>query len=265
MLVSLANRLAFVTGGGSGIGQAVCYQLSRAGANVMVVDRNADSARATATFINTNIEAAGLGGRAAAYGLDVTKMNEISQAIAHAQDHFDSTPLSLGVHCAGITKDMFMSKMTEADWDAVLNVNLKGTFLCTKAVAHAISANQAKNPALLQVGGSIVNIASIIGKTGNLGQANYAASKGGVIAFSKTAAKELARNRIRVNAVLPGFIATPMANAVPDKVKEKMIQQIPLGAFGEPQDIADMCTFLCSDRAKYVTGSVIEVTGGFCM
>jgi NAD(P)-dependent dehydrogenase (short-subunit alcohol dehydrogenase family) len=114
-------------------------------------------------------------------------------------------------------------------------------------------------------GGSIVNIASIIGKIGNLGQANYSASKGGVISFSKTAAKELARDKIRVNTILPGFINTPMAQAVPEKVKEKIYPQIPLGRFGEPEEIADMVVFLASDRAKYVTGSVIEVTGGYNM
>ena len=114
-------------------------------------------------------------------------------------------------------------------------------------------------------GGSIINVASIIGKTGNLGQANYSASKGGVISFSKTAAKELARDKIRVNAVLPGFINTPMAAAVPEKVKEKIYPQIPLGRFGEAEEIADMAVFLASDRAKYVTGAVIEVTGGYYM
>jgi len=264
MLVSLASRLGLVTGGGSGIGQAVAFQLARAGADVIVVDRNADAARATATFINTNIDAAGLGGRAVSFGVDVTQLGEIQDALTQGQAQFTSK-LTVGVNCAGITKDKFMTKMTEADWDAVLNVNLKGTFLVTKAVSQAIIENQTKDPSLVAMGGSIVNIASIIAKIGNIGQANYSASKGGVVSFSKTAAKELARNKIRVNSVLPGFISTPMAAAVPDKVKEKMVLQIPLGAFGEPQDIADMCVFLASDRAKYVTGAAIEVTGGFQM
>jgi 17beta-estradiol 17-dehydrogenase/3alpha(17beta)-hydroxysteroid dehydrogenase (NAD+) len=140
-----------------------------------------------------------------------------------------------------------------------------GTFFVTQTVSRAIIANQAKDPKLVELGGSIVNIASIIGKMGNIGQGNYSASKGAVISFSKTAARELARNKIRVNAVLPGFINTPMAQAVPDKVKEKMALQIPLGAFGEAEDIADMCTFLASDKSKYVTGAAVEVTGGMGM
>jgi len=270
MLVSLANRLSFVSalvlrkhnahfghtaGGGSGIGRAVALQLARAGSDVIVVDRNAEAARACATFINTNINAAGQGGSALSFGADVTKMSDLQAALQAGQAHFAASKLTVGVNCAGITKDKFMVKMSEDDWDAVLDVNLKGTFLVTKAVAQAIAENQSKTPELIKLGGSIVNIASIIGKTGNIGQANYSASKGGVVAFCKTAAKELARNRIRVNSVLPGFIATPMAAAVPEKVQEKMRAQIPLGAFGEPEDIAETCVFLASDRAKYITGA----------
>lgn len=254
--VSLAGRLAFVTGGGSGIGAAVAKSLARAGANVAVLDRNLEAARETATFINTNINASGNGGRAYSFAVDVSKLDQVELAVEQSQDHFQ-LPLTISVNCAGITVDKFMSKMTEEDWDRVLDVNLKGTFFVTKATSKAMVANKQ--------GGSIVNIASIIAKIGNLGQANYSASKGGVVSFSKTAAKELAREKIRVNCILPGFIDTPMAQAVPDKVKDKIVAQVPLGKFGEPEDIADMATFLASERSKYVTGSVIEVTGGYSM
>ncbi|KAH9261016.1 hypothetical protein BASA81_000720 [Batrachochytrium salamandrivorans] len=254
--LSLSGKLAFVTGAGSGIGAAVAKSLARAGASVAVLDRNEEAARNTATFINTNINASGAGGRATFFQVDVSNLAQVEQAVDKSQEHF-SLPLTLSVNCAGITVDKFMSKMTEEDWDRVLDVNLKGTFFVTKATSKAMVAHKQ--------GGSIVNIASIIAKIGNLGQANYSASKGGVVSFSKTASKELAREGIRVNCILPGFINTPMAQAVPDKVKDKIVAQVPLGKFGEAEDIADMATFLCSDRSKYVTGSVIEVTGGFSM
>lgn len=259
MLVSLKGKLAVVTGAGSGLGAAVAKAMARAGADVAALDRNENSAKETSVWINTTLDAAGLGGRAASFGCDVSSLSDVEKAVKEATEVFaDRSKLCVAVNCAGVTVDKFMSKMTEEDWDRVLNINLKGTFFVTKVTSQAMIASGAG-------AGSIINISSIIGKMGNLGQANYSASKGGVISFSKTAAKELARDRIRVNAILPGFIDTPMSAAVPDKVKDKLIPQIPLGKFGEPDDIADFCVFLASDRAKYVTGSVIEITGGFGM
>lgn len=241
--------------------------MARAGADVAVLDRNTSAAHATSTWINTNLEAAGLGGRARHFAVDVSNWKEMTDAVAQAQHAFkDKSKLRIGVNCAGITVDKFLTKMEEEDWDRVMDINGKGTFFLTKAVAQAIIAEQnGVAPTEMGMGGSIVNISSIIGKIGNLGQVNYSASKGAVISLSKSAAKELARHQIRVNSVLPGFIDTPMAQAVPDKVKAKLTPTIPLGAFGRPEDIANVAVFLSSDLASYVTGAAVEVTGGFNM
>ncbi|GBG33447.1 Estradiol 17-beta-dehydrogenase 8 [Hondaea fermentalgiana] len=256
MLINLAGRAGVVTGAGSGIGRQVALTLATAGANVAVLDMDGEAARATSVKINTTLNAAGKGGSAIALAVDVSDEAQVNDAIAEARDRLEGN-LTCAVHCAGITADGFMHKMSVSQWDRVLDVNLKGTFLVTKAMAAAIKANED-----LETGGSIVNLASIIGKVGNLGQANYSASKAGVVAFSKTAAKELARSNIRVNAVLPGFIDTPMAQAVPPKVLNQMISQIPLGRLGTTHEIANTCAFLCSDMATFITGAAIEVTGG---
>jgi 17beta-estradiol 17-dehydrogenase/3alpha(17beta)-hydroxysteroid dehydrogenase (NAD+) len=261
LAVDLAGRIGLVTGGGSGIGRAVSVALARSGCSVAVLDRDARAAQDTAVFINTHLEAAGKGGPALALGVDVTDLASVRAAVAQAQRELPGR-LNVAVNCAGVTADGFMHKMEEAQWDRVLDINLKGTFFVTQAVANAINAEAVSRPDARLVGGSIVNISSIIGKTGNLGQANYAASKGGVIAFSKTAAKELARSKIRVNVVLPGFINTPMARAVPEKVLNKMLDTIPLGRLGEPEEIANAVLFLCSDHSSFVTGAQLEVTGG---
>jgi len=250
-----------------GIGRAVAVALSRAGAEVALLDRNAESARDAATWINTNLEAAGAGGRARHFGVDVASMRDVERAVGEAVEEFrGGSELRVAVNCAGITVDRFMGKMTEEEWSKVIAVNLSGTFFVTKAVSDAIvRAQNGAPPARMGTGGSIVNVSSIIAKIGNLGQANYAASKGGVVSFTKTAAKELARSQIRCNCILPGFISTPMADAVPDKVKAKLVPTIPLGAFGDPEHIADVAVFLASDLSAYVTGAAIEVTGGFHM
>ncbi|NWI99821.1 DHB8 dehydrogenase, partial [Crypturellus undulatus] len=166
--------------------------------------------------------------------------------LSPVQAHFGSPP-GVCVSCAGVTRDAFMLRLAEADFDEVLRVNLKGTFLVTQAVARALVAAGAP-------GGSIVNVGSIVGKVGNLGQANYAASKAGVEGLTRTSAKELAKYGIRCNAVLPGFIATPMTAKVPPKVLQKVTGQV--------GDVADVCAFLASERSRYITGASVEVTGG---
>ncbi len=254
-------------GGGSGIGRAVSAALIRDGVKVAVVDRDINSAKATVDMILKQSKLSNSGNPLIhAYAADVSKLAEVEAACKQAENDMKAD-LSIGVNCAGITIDKFIGKMTEQDFDKVINVNLKGTFFVMKAVSERIISKQKESPQKLTIGsgGSIINISSIIGKVGNLGQANYSASKGGVISMTKTAAKEFARNQIRVNAILPGFIDTPMAQAVPDKVKSIIVPQIPLGAFGEPEDIANACAFLASDKAKYITGSTIEITGGLYM
>lgn len=160
------------------------------------------------------------------------------------------------VNCAGITRDAFMIKMSEEMFDDVIRVNLKGTFLMTQAISRLMIESKVET-------GSIVNISSVSGKIGNIGQCNYSASKAGVESFTKTIAKELAKYNIRCNAVMPGFIDTPMANKVPGKILDQVIKEIPMQRLGKPEEIADVCAFLASQRSSYVTGGIIQVSGGF--
>lgn len=169
-----------------------------------------------------------------------------------------SIPVTIVVNCAGITRDCFLLDMTEEAFDSVTTVNLKGTYLVTQAAAREMVTQNVQE-------GSIVNVSSIVGKTGNLGQCNYAASKAGVVGLTKTVALELARHNIRCNAVMPGFIDTPMVAQVPDKVMAKVLPRIPLGRMGTPEEVAEAVLFLCSPKSSYVTGSVLEVTGGMFM
>jgi 3-oxoacyl-[acyl-carrier protein] reductase len=186
--------------------------------------------------------------------VDVTDYAKVEEAVNKILDKF--TKVDILVNNAGITKDNLILRMNETDWDAVLNVNLKGAFNCIKAVSK---------PMIKLKKGRIINIASIIGITGNPGQANYSASKAGVIALTKTAAKELASRNINVNAVAPGFIQTEMTAKLPEDVKEKMKQAIPLARFGIPSDVAALCLFLASDDSSYITGQTIVVDGGMVM
>jgi len=179
---------------------------------------------------------------------------------------FDQAKTDLGgihvlVNCAGITRDDWIWRLGEDAWQSVMDVNLKGTFLTTRALARHVKSLEEAEP----VDRSVVNISSIVGKCGNMGQANYAASKAGVVGLSKSAAKDMARLGVRVNAIQPGFIQTPMAAAVPDKVIQQMLQQVPLRRLGHPDEIANLVTFLASPRAAYITGGVFEVTGGLWM
>ncbi|XP_029441044.1 estradiol 17-beta-dehydrogenase 8 [Rhinatrema bivittatum] len=246
----LLGRLAVVTGGGSGIGRAVAQRLAREGAAVAVVDLNDSAANETVQTLSSDQ----LGHEHAAFVADVSASENVERLMNQIQSRF-SRPPCISVNSAGVTMDEFLLRQTEEAFDLVLKVNLKGTFLITQAVARALVASGTTR-------GSIINIGSIVGKVGNVGQTNYAASKAGVEALTKTAAKELARYGIRCNTVLPGFIDTPMTEKVPQKVLDKFAGMIPLGRLGNPSDVADVCAFLASDDSGYITGASIEVTGG---
>lgn len=246
----LVSRLAVVTGGGSGIGRAVCQRFALEGARIAVVDIDHKAANETLQELCCDQPAQ----EHAAFLADISSSNSVRDLLSAIQTKFLCAP-SISVNCAGITADEFVLKLEEEAFDKVLRVNLKGTFLMTQAVSKALVANGVNK-------GSIINMGSIVGKVGNLGQANYVASKAGVEGLTKAAAKELARYGIRCNTVLPGFIDTPMTAKVPQKVLDKFSGMVPLGRLGSPADVADVCAFLASDDSSYITGTSIEVTGG---
>lgn len=246
----LAGRLALVTGGGSGIGRSVCKALSNEGARVIAADKNKEGAVTTISDLPGSHEHR-------AVEVDVGNSESVSSLFAEIKKSY-SAPVSIVVNCAGILRDSFLMDMTEEAFDDVMKVNLKGTYLVTQAAAREMVASGVPN-------GAIVNISSIVGKTGNLGQCNYAASKAGVVGFTKTVALELARHNIRCNAIMPGFIETPMVASVPEKVLTKIMERVPMRRFGKPEELASAVLFLCSPASSYVTGSVLEVTGGLYM
>lgn len=246
----LISRLAVVTGGGSGIGRAVCQRLASEGATVVVADVNEDSANQTLGILTHGFK----GQDHIAAVVDVSSKESVEKLVTSIQCRYFQPP-SVCVNAAGITQDDFLLKMEESDFDKVIQVNLKGTFLFTQAVSKALVACGAPK-------GSIITVGSIVGKVGNIGQANYSASKAGVEGLTRTAAKELSRFGIRCNCVLPGFITTAMTDKVPDKVISKITSMVPLGRMGDPAEVADVCAFLASDDSRYITGVSIEVTGG---
>ena len=244
----LKDKVALVTGAAQGIGRAIALKLANSGADVVIVDMNLDKAQETAR------EAERLGRRALALRANIANLQE-AEAMA------DEAVAKLGavhvmVNNAGITRDALILRMKEEDWDAVINVNLKGVFNCTKAVVKHMSKQRY---------GRIVNIASIVGEMGNAGQANYSASKAGVIAFTKTVAREFATRNITCNAVAPGFIDTAMTQALSEKVKEELAKQIPMGRLGTPEDVAEGVLFLVSETTGYITGQVLNINGGMYM
>jgi 3-oxoacyl-[acyl-carrier protein] reductase len=244
----LENKVALVTGAAQGIGREIALTFASEGADIVVGDINLEKA------IKTQADIEALGRKALALELDVTDYTKLTQGINKILDKFKKVDIL--VNNAGITKDNLILRMGDAEWDAVISVNLKGTFNCTKAVSRLM---------LKQRYGKIINVASIIGIIGNAGQANYSASKAGIIALTKTAAKELASRNINVNAVAPGFIQTEMTARLPEDLKEKMQEAIPLGRFGSPGDVAATCVFLASEEASYITGQTIIVDGGMVM
>lgn len=244
----LKNQIALITGSARGIGKEIALTFAREGAIVIICDVNID----LATQTEKQFESQGL--QAASFSCDVTKITEVEEMLNKILDKFKR--IDILVNNAGITKDNLMLRLSETDWDAVISVNLKGTFNCTKAVSKVM---------LKQKSGNIVNIASIIGIIGNPGQANYSASKAGIIALTKTTAKEFASRGIRCNAVAPGYIQTEMTAKLSEEVKQKLQSLIPLGTLGLPQDVANVCLFLASSESSYITGQTIVVDGGMVM
>lgn len=250
MSLSFAGRIALVTGGGSGIGRAVCRTLAKDGARVVAADINQNAAEETVSMLINP-------GDHLALSVNVADKASVASLVRSVIEQLKAPP-NLLANVAGITQDNFLLQMDEQSFMNVIDVNLKGTFLVTQAVTSALQEHEITS-------GSIVNIASIVGKTGNIGQCNYAASKAGVQAFTKTAALELARVGVRVNCVLPGFVDTAMVATVPEKVRTMLLKNVPLRRLGQPEEIAEVVAFLLSDKSSYMTGANIEVTGGLAM
>jgi len=246
--MELKDKVALVTGGAQGIGRTISEELTRAGAHVVLGDVNLEGAQATAEAINNS------GGSASAVKIDVSNAAEVREVFDFIMK--DKKPVDIVVNNAGITRDGLMVRMKESDWDLVLDINLKGSFLCSQ---------QAAKQMMKQKSGAIVNIASIVGVMGNFGQANYSASKAGVIGLTKTLAREVASRGIRVNAIAPGFIDTEMTRVLDEEVRQKLIEQIPLARLGLPEDVARCVNFLVSDKSSYITGQVINLNGGMLM
>ncbi len=245
----LDGKVAVITGAGRGIGRAIALQFAQYGAKVVVNYRNSI---AQVEELLAQIKAAG--GQAIAVQADISKEEEAKKLIGETLKQYGR--LDVLVNNAGITKDNLMMKMTEQEFDSVLDINLKGTFFCMKHASVIM---------LKQRSGKIVNISSVVGLAGNSGQINYSASKAGVIGMVKSAARELASRGITVNAVAPGFIETDMTDALPDKTREATVATIPLKRYGKAEEVANAVSFLASDAANYITGQVIQVDGGMVM
>ncbi|MGP3560918.1 3-oxoacyl-[acyl-carrier-protein] reductase [Geobacillus sp. BK01] len=245
----LEGKVALVTGASRGIGRAIALELARQGANVAV---NYAGNEAKANEVVETIRS--LGREAFAVQADVACAEDVERMVKTVLDQFGR--LDILVNNAGITRDNLLMRMKEEEWDAVINTNLKGVFLCTKAATRTM---------MKQRYGRIINVASVVGVIGNPGQANYVAAKAGVIGLTKTAARELASRNITVNAIAPGFITTDMTEGLSEELKADMLKQIPLARFGEPDDVARAVAFLASDAACYMTGQTLHVDGGMVM
>lgn len=244
----LRDKIAIVTGGSRGIGKAISKALAAQGACVVIFDVNEADAIKAAEELKLD------GFQAEAYGVNVSDFEQVKETIDQVLGNLGH--IDILVNNAGITRDTLLMRMKERDWDDVLSVNLKGVFNCTKAVTRAM---------MKQRSGSIINIASVVGLIGNAGQANYAASKAGIIGFTKSIARELASRGVRANSVAPGFIVTKMTDVLSDEIKEDLQKQIPMGRLGKAEDVADLVVFLASDKASYITGQTIAVDGGMVM
>ncbi len=245
----LAGRTAIVTGAGRGIGNAVARRFAEEGAKVVLISRNPASCGAAADAINAEFPDS-----CKAFPCDVADAAAVEACVKAILAEYPTVDIL--VNNAGITRDTLLMRMKEGDWDAVMDTNLKSVFLFVKALQRTLM----KSPA-----GRIINMASVVGLTGNLGQANYAASKAGVIGFTKSMAQELASRKVTCNAIAPGFIATDMTDAIPEAAKEAILSRIPMKDLGKPEDIANCALFLASDEARYMTGQVLVCDGGMVM
>ncbi len=244
----LKGKKVIVTGAGSGIGKAIAKRFAEEENLVAVCDVNLESVNRIAKEIEI------MGAKGLPYKVDVSNFTEVTETVKKIADNFGG--IEILVNNAGITKDTLLLRMSEEDFDRVIAVNLKGTFNFSKACSKYM---------IKEEWGRIINITSIIGEMGNAGQANYAAAKAGIIGFTKSIAKELASRKITVNAIAPGFIKTPMTESLPENIKENYRKIIPLGREGEPEEIANLCLFLASEEASYITGQVIRIDGGMLM
>lgn len=242
------GHTAIITGGGRGIGKAIAESFARHGVNIVVVDVNMDIAKETSSELEK------LGIKSIALKADVSNSSDVASIFENAVKEFGK--IEILVNNAGITRDGLLLRMKEEDWDAVMNINLKGTFLCSKEAVKVMSKQRY---------GRIINIASVVAFMGNPGQANYSASKAGIVGLTKTIAKEYASRGITVNAVAPGFITTAMTDALPENVKQEMFKAIPMNKFGTAEDVANAVVFFASPESGYVTGQVIHVNGGMYM
>lgn len=242
------DKVALITGSTRGIGKAIAERFAQEGATAIIVGRNEEAAASTAAQL------AGKGLKAQGYGCDVTKAENVQEIVQKIIDKYKR--IDILVNNAGITKDNLLLRLSEEDWDEVIKINLKGTFNCSKAVLKVM---------LKAKSGRIINISSIIGIIGNVGQANYSASKAGIIGLTKSTALEFASRGITVNAIAPGYIETGMTAQINEATREKMLKDIPLSRFGSADDIAGTCLFLASQEASYITGQTIVVDGGMAI
>jgi 3-oxoacyl-[acyl-carrier protein] reductase len=247
--MKLKDKVAVITGSAQGIGRAIAELFASEGADIVISDINQELSQKTADEIKSKY-----GVKTIAIAANVTAFSDCENLIKSSVDNFKK--IDILVNNAGITKDNLILRMSEAEWDAVIAVNLKGVFNCIKAISKLM---------LKQREGRIINIASVVGQMGNAGQLNYSATKGGVIAMTKTCAKEFASRNILVNAIAPGFIRTAMTDALSDEAKKAMQDMIPLSRLGEPSDVAKAALFLASDDSSYITGHIISVNGGMYM
>jgi 3-oxoacyl-[acyl-carrier protein] reductase len=244
----LANQIAVVTGAGRGIGRAIALKFAAEGADVACVSRTSENSEKVAAEVRA------LGRRAWACAVDVADAAAVNTAAE--QILADAGRVDIVVNNAGITRDGLLMRMSDADWDTVLNTNLKGAFLVTRAFSRAL---------IKQRSGRIINVASVIGLMGNAGQCNYAASKAALLGFTKSVAREVASRGITVNALAPGFIETDMTGVLNPEIRQAILKQVPLGRFGQPEDIADAALFLAGPGGRYITGQVLVVDGGMVM
>lgn len=244
----LIDRVAIVTGASRGIGRCIAETLAAQGAKIVAVSRKAEDTVTLVDSINQQ------GGKALSVAADISCVDDVNRVVALAQETFGQ--IDILVNNAGVTKDALLARMKDDDWDVVIDINLKGAFLCSRAVAKVMSKQRY---------GRIINITSVVGQMGNIGQANYCASKGGLMGLTRSNARELARRNVTVNAVAPGFIETDMTSELPETVRTEMLAQIPLGRFGAAQDVAAAVAFLASEQAGYITGQELSVNGGMYM